>query len=127
MLMKRDLSRRRIMQMALAPAAMARAQQTQDLRPNASRVYPGEDGRLVYVADEQGNTIPDFSHAGYGGGGKPIPSIAVKVAVWPVAGDNTANLQAAIDRLSAMPLDRNGFRGAVLIKAGYYRMATPLK
>ena len=32
-------------------------------------VYPGSDGRLVYTPDEKGNIIPDFSHAGYRGGG----------------------------------------------------------
>jgi hypothetical protein len=41
-------------------------------------VYPGPDGKLVYNADEQGNTIPDFSHAGYRGGGAPIPSVPTK-------------------------------------------------
>ena len=35
-------------------------------------------------------------------------------------------MQAAIDKVSALPLDKNGFRGAVLLRAGYYRMATPL-
>ena len=81
----------------------------------------------MYVPDEQGNTILDSSHAGYGGGGVPIPTVPVKETIWPVAGDNTANVQAAIDKVSALPLDRNGFRGAVLLRAGYYRMATPLR
>src|SRR3954466_13011431 len=122
----KPVSRRRWIQMALATAAVADGQQA-DLPPTTSRVYPGPDGKLVYIADEQGNTIPDFSHAGYDGGGKPIPSVPVKETVWPVAGDNTGNLQAAIDRVSALPLDKGGFRGAVLIKMGYYKMATPLK
>jgi hypothetical protein len=115
-----------MMQMAFAPTAMAAAQ-VADIPPTPSRVYPGDDGRFVYVPDEQGNTIPDFSHAGYEGGGKSIPSVPIKEIVWPVADDNTANLQAAIDRVSALPLDKNGFRGAVLIKMGYYKMAAPLK
>ena len=119
------LSRRRMVQIALAPAALTAAQEA-DLAPTVSRVYPGTDGRLVYVPDEQGNTIPDFSHAGFGGGGAPIPSVPVKTTVWPVAGDNTANLQTAIDRVSALPLDKSGFRGAVLMKMGYYKMATPV-
>jgi len=115
------------MAVALAPAAMVAAEeQEHDLRPTVSRVYPGTDGKLVYTADEQGNTIPDFSHAGYGGGGVPIPSVPVKETVWPVAGDNTANLQAAIDRVSSLPVDQNGFRGALLIKQGYYPMANPV-
>jgi len=117
------------MAMALAPAAWATGQETEqetDLRPTVSRVHPGATGKLIYTADELGNTIPDFSHAGYGGGGTPIPTVPVKETVWPVAGDNTANLQAAIDRVSAMPLDQSGFRGAVLLKMGYYKMATPI-
>jgi hypothetical protein len=103
--MSLNLTRRRTMQVALAPAALAGAQSA-DIPPTTSRTYPGDDGKLVYVPDEQGNTIPDFSHAGYEGGGKPIPSVPVKETVWPVAGDNGANLQAAIDRVSALPPTR---------------------
>jgi hypothetical protein len=122
----KTVSRRDWIQLALAPATLAGAQQA-DLPPATSRVYPGPDGKLVFIADEQGNTIADFSHAGYRGGGAPIPSVPIKETVWPVAGDNTANLQAAVDRVSALPLDTHGFRGVVLIKMGYYKMATPLK
>jgi hypothetical protein len=129
--MKLPLSRRRMLQMAmaLAPAALVKSQETEhetDLRPTVSRVHPGVTGKLIYTADDQGNTIPDFSHAGYGGGGVPIPDVPVKETVWPAAGDNTANVQVAIDRVSALPLDQNGFRGAVLLRMGYYRMATPI-
>src|SRR6185295_15805053 len=123
--MRMALSRRKVLKMALAPAFLSRWQ-VQDLAPTASRVYPGADGKLVYIPDEQGNTIHDASHAGYGGGGVAIPTVAVKETLWPVAGDNTAHLQAAIDRLSALPLDANGFRGALLLRAGYYRMAMPV-
>ena len=52
-----------------------------------------------------------------------IPTVPVRETIWPVAGDNTAHLQAAIDRVSALPLDAAGFRGAVLLRAGYYRVA----
>src|SRR5688500_13866203 len=90
----------------------------QDMPPATSMVYPGIDGKLVYVADSLGNKIPDFSNAGYKGGGVAIPYVPVKVTVWPVAGDNADNVQAAIDKVSAMPLDASGFRGAVLLKMG---------
>jgi hypothetical protein len=112
--------------MAFAPAALAAAQQA-DLAPTTSRVYPGSDGKLVYDPDGQGNTIHDCSHAGYGGGGVPIPTVPVRATVWPVMGDNTANLQATIDKVAALPADRSGFRGAVLIKMGYYKLAAPLR
>ena len=120
------LSRRRVLQLALAPALLPRPQ-VQDLAPTASRVYPGFDNKLVYIPDEQGNAIIDSSHAGYGGGGVAIPTLPVRETVWPVVGDNTENIQAAIDKVSSRPLDPGGFRGAVLLKAGYYRMATPVK
>ncbi len=123
--MSMSLSRRSILRMALAPAFLPRAQ-VQDLAPTASRIYPGVDNKLVYVPDEQGNTIIDSSHAGYGGGGVAIPTVPVKETIWPVAGDNTANIQAAIDKVSSRPLDAGGFRGAALLKAGYYKMATPV-
>ena len=125
--MSLDLSRRRILQLAAAPALLRRQNpQAPDLAPTVSRVYPGADGKLTYVPDEQGNVIHDASHAGYGGGGVAIPTIPIKETIWPVAGDNTANVQAAIDKVAALPLDRNGFRGTVLLRAGYYRLATPL-
>jgi len=114
------------LQLAALPAFLARPQ-VQDLAPTASRVYPGVENKLAYIPDDQGNTIIDSSHAGYGGGGVAIPTIPVRETVWPVAGDNTENIQAAINKVSSRPLDTGGFRGAVLLKAGYYKMATPIR
>ena len=122
------VSRRTLLQLAMAPAVLAQTRATaQDLDPTVSKVYPGPSGRLVYVPDEQGNTIHDASHAGYRGGGAAIPTVPVRETIWPAAGDNTAHIQAAIDKVSSRPLDAAGFRGAVLLKAGYYRAAGPLK
>lgn len=98
----------------------------QDIPPTASLVYPGTDGRLVYIADSLGNKIPDFSNAGYKGGGVPVPFVAVRETVWPVLGDNSASIQAAIDRVSALPQDDSGFRGAVLLKMGTYELERPV-
>jgi hypothetical protein len=64
----------------------------QDIPPTTSLVYPGTDGRLVYIADSLGNKIPDFSNAGYKGGGVPIPYVAIKKVVWPILGDNSARI-----------------------------------
>jgi hypothetical protein len=98
----------------------------QDLPPTASLVYPGTDGKLVYIADSLGNIIPDFSNAGYKGGGVAIPYVAIRETVWPVLGDNSGNIQAAIDKVSALPLDASGFRGAVLLKMGTYELEKPV-
>jgi hypothetical protein len=98
----------------------------QDLPPTASIVYPGTDGRLVYIADSLGNKIPDFSNAGYKGGGVPIPYVPIRETIWPVPGDNSGNIQAAIDRVSELPLDASGFRGAILLKTGTYELEKPI-
>jgi hypothetical protein len=98
----------------------------QDIAPTTSLVYPGADGKLVYVADSLGNRIPDFSNAGYKGGGVAIPQVQPKVTVWPLPGDNSDNLQKIIDSISALPLDAAGFRGAILLKRGWYNLEKPI-
>lgn len=86
------------------------------------------DGRLVYGADPNGNRIPDFSTAGYGGGGVPIPSVPVSATLDPQpAGDDTPRIQAALDALAQKPLAENGFRGALLLRAGTYRIAGSIR
>src|SRR5213596_843604 len=98
----------------------------QDILPTTSLVYPGTDGKLIYVSDSLGNKIPDFSNAGYKGGGVPIPYVAIKATLWPVSGNNSAKIQAAIDSVSALVPDASGFRGAVLLKMGLYQLDTPI-
>jgi hypothetical protein len=90
-------------------------------------VSRGEDGELDYSVDSNGNQLPDFSYAGYKLGDAPIPQkFVLKATVTPVAGDNTANIQAALDTVGAMTVDSDGFRGMVLLKAGTYEIASPL-
>ena len=105
--------------------------------PNAhgrtsSLVSVGSDGKLqygLYANEGQNNAvnrIPDFSRAGYQGGGVPIPFVPAVVTVSPGPGDDTALIQNAIDEASAKPMGSNGFRGAVLLKAGNYEVARTL-
>jgi hypothetical protein len=82
-------------------------------------VYPGLDGKLVYKTTSTGDRIMDFSYAGYLGGGVALPEVPVKITVKPVEGDNTAAIQEAMDKVSAMSLEA-GFRGAVLLAPGDY-------
>lgn len=85
------------------------------------------DGHLIYGSDEKGNRIPDFSSAGYEGGGVPIPSVPVAATLDPVSsGDDTPRIQLAIDDLARRPLAQNGFRGALLLRAGAYRIASTI-
>ena len=85
-------------------------------------VYFGNDGKLVYVSDNDGNRIPDFSGAGYKGGGIEIPLIPVVKTIEAIQGDNTAHIQSAINEVAALPIGQNGFRGALLLKAGSYQV-----
>ncbi|MGD0260908.1 MAG: DNRLRE domain-containing protein [Verrucomicrobiota bacterium] len=89
-------------------------------------VYPGPSGRLIAQPDALGNRILDCSGVGYLGGAVPLPSsntVPVAVTISPVAGDNVANLQNAINQVAALPLGTNGFRGAVLLLAGEYPLS----
>ena len=90
-------------------------------------VYPDANGRLQYTADARGNRIMDFSHAGYQGGGMRIPDVRAARIVKPVEGDDTAQIQAAIDAVSALNRGADGFRGAVLLEAGHYDLGAPVR
>src|SRR5262249_1102091 len=84
----------------------------------------GADGRLVYSPDARGNLIPDYSYAGYGGGGVRLPDMPVKITLSPEkdAKDDSPRIQAAIDRVSSMPAAGRGLRGAVPLEKGTYNL-----
>ena len=87
-----------------------------------------KDGSLKYIPDEKGNIIPDFSHVGYYGGDKDIPDVAVVKTIEPAAeGTSEAIIQSAIDEVSQKPLDKNGFRGTILLKKGTYKVPEEIK
>src|SRR4051812_922562 len=86
-------------------------------------VHPGPDGKLQYKTTPAGDRIMDFSFAGYMGGGVALPDVPVKKTIKPSGGeDDTANIQAAINEVAAMPI-KNGFRGAVLLDSGTFSCA----
>jgi hypothetical protein len=80
-------------------------------------------GNISYYPDEKGNIIPDFSLVGYHHGNKAIPDVKVVKTVSPIEGDAGKLLQNAIDEVSALKPDKNGFRGTILIKKGVYSIA----
>jgi hypothetical protein len=92
-------------------------------KPASEWVHRGPGGKLVYKTTPAGDRILDFSHAGYMGGGVAIPAVAVKRTV-KSSGDAAA-IQAAIDEVSALPLE-GGFRGAVLLAPGVYSCDRPI-
>lgn len=87
-----------------------------------NKAKPGTDGCLTYEADANQNRIPNFSHAGYEGGGKEIPTIDIKKTISPISGDNTAHIQDAIDEVAALPIGTDGFRGCIYLEAGRYEV-----
>ena len=91
-------------------------------------VYPDSSGKLVYKTTKKGDRMIDFSHAGYKGGGVTLPTIPAKMTVHPLEGeqDCTDYIQQAIDMVSALPKDANGFRGAVLLAPGRYVCERPI-
>jgi hypothetical protein len=81
------------------------------------------NGRLTYPADAEGNSIPDFSNAGYDGGNSPIPTVTRKVGeVNPSM--SVAQINAAIATAGASTSATN--RGYVLFKTGVYNVDTPI-
>jgi hypothetical protein len=96
-------------------------------QPVSKWVFTGADQRLHYARDDRGNRIMDFSHAGYKGGGVSLPAVRVVRTVKPAGGDSTADIQAAIDEVSRLAPDPEGFRGAVRLERGTYTVSGALR
>jgi len=90
-------------------------------------VHVGPDGTLVYETSDRGDRMPDYSHAGFLGGGVEPPLVPALVVVSPIDGDDTVEIQRAIDHVSRQPRGDDGFRGTVLLEAGTYEVAEPLR
>lgn len=94
-------------------------------------VSRGASGQLNYQLDSRGDRILDYSAAGYEGGA-PLPVIESLVGssrivnLAPAAGDNRARIQAAIDKVAAMSVTANGYRGIVRLAAGQYDIGDSL-
>lgn len=85
------------------------------------------EGKLVYSTDSLGNQIPDYSYCGYQLSEKPIPYVPVKVFVPQIDGDATVVIQNAIDYIASLPLNTNGFRGAILLQEGIFKVTERLR
>ena len=80
--------------------------------------------KLVYEPDASNNVIPDYSYAGYGGGGVPLPAdIAGPVFNFSL-GSSYTDLQTLFDYVAGQPIDPStGFRGVIQFEAGTYNLA----
>ncbi len=80
------------------------------------------NGILTYYSDAEKNRIPDYSYAGYKYGESSIPIVREVASLTPVAGDNTARIQQALDKVGARAPDANGIRGALVLGPGVYQI-----
>ncbi|KAF9193224.1 hypothetical protein BGZ51_003973 [Haplosporangium sp. Z 767] len=104
--------------------------------PTDQQIEPMDVGDLnaLKLPDPCNNVIPDFSRVGYREGHVRIPMVPVRMVVEPSLdpyADDTARIQSAIDAVGSLPLECVGndgarIRGAVLLKAGTYRVAGAL-
>jgi hypothetical protein len=109
---------------ALKTAAIVLVSAALEAQATSSWVFFGNDGLLHYQSDASGNHIMDYSYAGYKGGGVKLPDLPAPNAPFaPTGADDTAAIQAAIDVVSALTPDGNGFRGAVLLGPGTFNVA----
>jgi hypothetical protein len=95
---------------------------TQAKTNSKSPIQIGEDNKLSYNPAANGDRVPDFSYCGYMLSEAAIPDVAVKVIVPAITGDATKKIQTAIDYVSSLPLDKQGFRGAVLLEKGTFEI-----
>jgi hypothetical protein len=95
---------------------------TESAVANSSIVQLNSSNKLVYIPDSKGNIVPDFSYVGYENGEKEIPVVKIVKELLPVPGNNHALIQAAINEVGALPANSDGYRGALLLKAGTYKI-----
>jgi hypothetical protein len=86
------------------------------------------EAHLRYSSFLRGDTVPDFSYCGFGGGGVRLPQAAIRQTLDPASGaDDTARIQAALDAVARLPLGSDRMRGTVLLRRGTYRIARSLR
>ena len=86
-----------------------------------------KENQLEYSKDAKGNRVLDFSYCGYRNSDVDIPNLPVVVSVSPAEGDNSPAIQRAINYVSSLKPNADGFRGAVLLEKGTYSLDTPLR
>ena len=85
-------------------------------------------GLVTARADGPAATVPiDFSYAGYGGGGVALPSVPAMIVVTPSGQDDTALVQAALNHVGGLKPGPDGFKGAVQLAPGVFKIGGQLR
>ncbi len=85
-----------------------------------------KDGKVTYIKDAKGNRILDFSFCGYRNSEQDIPAVPNQIFVPQREDDATDIIQRAIDYVSTLKPDINGYRGAVLLDKGTFNISKSL-
>lgn len=101
--------------------------------PPSTGPYPAiqmdASGKIMYIPDYKGNQVMDYSSVGYKNGGAELPNVPVRIRVSPLADpsmDAWQTIQDAIDYVSALPVQSDGYRGTVYLEEGIFRISKPL-
>lgn len=86
-----------------------------------------KEGKLNYQPDALGNQIIDFSYCGFRYSEYSLPTVPTRIRVLQQEGDASGLLQHLIDSLAALPVDANGFRGAIELESGTFVLNNPLR
>ena len=86
-----------------------------------------QKGEISYLSDERGNRILDYSTCGYRQSNVTIPDVGNAIFVSWKEGDNTSHIQRAIDYVSSLAPNVDGFKGAVLLDKGIFELNGSLK
>ena len=82
---------------------------------------------IIYNLDEKGNRVIDFSYCGYKSSEAEIPNVRNVVFVSWQEGDNSERIQKALDHVASLKMQKDGFRGAVLLDEGVFQLKESLR
>lgn len=85
------------------------------------------DGKIIYHPDPRGNRVLDFSYCGYKLSEASIPLPDARVSVLWQKEDASDIIQKAIDYVSSLKPDVDGFRGSVMLDSGTFVIAKALR
>ncbi len=81
------------------------------------------EGGLRFASDSRGNRLPDYAYCGYRASDEPLPDVPTRLLIEPSGEDDTQRLQAALEELSSMPADPNGWHGALELAPGEFSVS----
>jgi len=81
-------------------------------------------GHLVYAHTAHGDHMADFSYAGYMGGGVALPAVPAGETLAPSGPDDTAAVQAALDRIAVQAATKHHALALVLAPGTFHLSKT---